>query len=577
MAEKGKKKHRIGKWIACLVLVIIPCWIFVGGIDCEPPDDSDLLLPQSDEPYTDEGNGWTILSNVLSRVEAIEEEPDSIYVAFTSVKEKLAWYVNPNDYDWVIAAFDDASLSCFTNVTTACSYVETCMKSNEWIFAEIDSALAAPKYIPPPPIGFPFNEPCMEGVVALVGVHRSFLSARVKCGVARGNFDAAIEYYARSLRLGTLLQTHCQNFLEYLVGTATIGNDVALLERMMDEGAIPVERLLQFDELLASLPGVSRDGAVYALKREYARVTGWSGASHADVVFPDGSAFAKFCLTPIARYAWHPNRTLGAQAEIIRNAIQDGWALSESNGCRHCKRARSEKSWLRFFTPNWHGRGIGQNDFVVDFNEYDGHVRQVARTAENVVSLRRKIAERVAVAQTNGTIAASGQYFPLVFTNGCYYTSDMNKIIGVGTGPVVVGSDVEISASFGNIKTIVIPPGCTNCLNKWRGAFTEPYNLQEIVGAENHPEIGVSGSVVYDRRTKCALNLIGNDETVVIPKGVAVWDRDLLECGLLNHGASSDREQEAVQGCGEGCASVCGTLAVAEESVATRLHRRRAL
>ena len=71
MAEKGKKKHRIGKWIAWLVLVIIPCWIFIGGIDCEPPDDADLLLPQSDEPYTEEGNGWIILSNVLSRAEKI--------------------------------------------------------------------------------------------------------------------------------------------------------------------------------------------------------------------------------------------------------------------------------------------------------------------------------------------------------------------------------------------------------------------------------------------------------------------------------------------------------------------------
>ena len=60
--------------------------------------------------------------------------------------------------------------------------------------------------------------------------------------------------------------------------------------------------------------------------------------------------------------------------------------------------------------------------------------------SENVASVRRKIAERVAAAQTNGTIVTSSQYFPLVFTNGCYYTHDMKKIIKVERGTNAVES-----------------------------------------------------------------------------------------------------------------------------------------
>ena len=68
-----------------------------------------------------------------------------------------------------------------------------------------------------------------------------------------------------------------------------------------------------------------------------------------------------------------------------------------------------------------------------------GNVDEVTK---NVETIRRKIAERVAAAQTNGTIAASGQYFPLVFTNGCYYTHGMKKIIMVGCGTNAVESAV---------------------------------------------------------------------------------------------------------------------------------------
>ena len=92
---------------------------------------------------------------------------------------------------------------------------------------------------------------------------------------------------------------------------------------------------------------------------------------------------------------------------------------------------RRKLGWIGVIVPNYF-EGLG----LVSYGSYRERVKMVS---ENVASVRRKIAERVAAAQTNGTIAASGQYFPLVFTNGCYYTHGMKKIEEVerGTNSVV--------------------------------------------------------------------------------------------------------------------------------------------
>ena len=285
MAEKGKKKHRIGKWIAWLVLVIIPCWIFIGGIDCEPPDDADLLLPESDEPYTDEGNGWTILSNVFSQVEKISNSwmydgtnTDQRVDAWDLAIDKLFFYANPKEY-WEMVVDDSDEdmpdiLSHFTNRTTSVAYVESLLKSNEWLFVGIDAALAAPKYVPPPIVSVASlndDQPCMP-IIEILQVNRSFLLSRVKSKIDKGDYDAAAEYYEKNLRLATLFQERCGSFVEYLMGVAMLKDDVSFLERELDDSAIPAEKLKAFDNLLKDLPGLSREAFAHALKWEYVYV-----------------------------------------------------------------------------------------------------------------------------------------------------------------------------------------------------------------------------------------------------------------------------------------------------------------
>ena len=546
MSEEGKKKHRIGKRIAWTVLVIvfgvIPCWIFIGGIDCEPPDDADLLLP-SDEPYTDEGNGWTILSNVLSQVGKIEvaswmgegTNKDPRVEAWNLDCGELLFYANPEDYLCAVCDDDDTGrnipeiLSHFTNRTTSAAYVEPFLKSNEWIFTGIDAALAAPKYVPPPivPVTSPNDDrPFMESTTEILEVNRRFLSSRVKCKIDKGDYDAAVECYRKNLRLATLLQTRCGSLVEYLVGVTMLKESVSFLERELDDSAIPVEKLQAFDNLLKDLPGLSPEAFAHAFKWEYSSCKEGLKLKPVEVVFPDRSGFAKLLLTPISRYAWHPNRCLYAIAERIRKAIQ-----SEVLPCDEGDHWRWKLGWIGVLLPNCLGCSC-----VCAYGSYGESVKKLS---ENVASLRHKIAERMASAGTNETIVAAGQYFPLVFTNGCYYTHDMKKIIGVGTGPVVVGGDVDIQdeVSFGNVKTVVIPAGCTNCLDKWRVVFAMPSNLQEIVVAEDHPEIGVSDGVVYDRRTKHALNFIGKEKMINVPKGIIIDDTDLFLHHLPPHEA----------------------------------------
>lgn len=538
MSDKGKKKHRISKRMAWSALVtffgVIPCWIFVGGIDCAPPDDSDLLLPQSDEPYTDEENGWTILSNVLSQVEKISNSwmydgtnTDQRVDAWNLANGKLCFYANPEsswfDHDEIMPDV----LSHFTNRTTSAAYVESLLKSNEWLFAGIDAALAAPRYLPPPivPVASPYDDqPCMP-ITEILQVNRSFLLSRVKCNIDKGDYDAAAEYYKKNLRLATLLQTRCGSFVEYLAGVAMLEEDVSLLERELDDSAIPAEKLKVFDNLLKDLPGLSPEAFAHALKWEYFYAKEGLRFKPVEVVFPGKSDFAKLLLTPIARYALHPNRCLCVAAERIRNAIQYDVLPCEEGICW-----RRKLGWIGVLIPNCYEN--------VGLSRYRAHHKErVKRLSEDVASVRRKISERIIAQQTNAEYVVGSQWFPLVFTNGCYYTHDMKKIIAFSpeTKSIVVSGDVKLpnimsSDDFDNLRTIVVPRGCETCLEEWDFVFRAPVDLKEVVVAEAHPEIGISGGVLYDRKTMRLLNLVGDMKTIVMPKGVIVdrknWPRN---------------------------------------------------
>lgn len=520
MSDKGKKKHRISKRMAWSALVtffgVIPGWIFIGGIDCAPPDDADLIIPLGDKPFESDGNGWVMLTNVLAQVDAGE-------IPFWN-QLVLDWYAHPEwNHD-----FDDLDvLAYFTNTVTGGEYVETSLKSNEVLLAAIDAAIAAPTYAPPlTPHESIINGGACLPLSTLFDVNRGVLPARVKCAIEKGDFDAAAECYEKNLRLATLLQTRCGCFAEYLAGVAMLKEDVSFLDRELDNSAVPIEKLKVFDNLLKDLPGLSPEAFSHALKCEYSYVKEGLKFKPVEVVFPGKSDFAKLLLTPIARYALHPNRCLCVAAEYTRNAIQ-----SEMLPCEEGIRWRRKLGWMGVLIPNCY-EDVGLSDL-------SSHRERVKRVSEDVASLRRKIAERVTSTQMNGMITATSQYFPLVFTNGCYYTHDMKRVIGVGTGPVVVDGDVDISneVSFEDVKAIVIPTGCTNCLDAWRDAFVGPCNLQEIVVAQDHPEIGVSGGVVYDRMTNCALNFVGNGKMIVVPKDVSVDDAGLLRDHLPLHGA----------------------------------------
>ena len=517
------KNEKIANWIACTMAIMFFGWIGVGGIDCEPPDDADLMLPQSAEPYTSEGNGWVMLSNVLSQVESLGDEYDtnrnSRSYMFGSARDRLLWYVDPDEQAYLLDAIMDDTpdfLSCFTNVVNSSSYVEDCLKSNAWLITGIDAILDASIYVPPPVSdGYPFVGKWFQ-------INRSFLLARVKQEIEKGNFDVAIEYYGRNLRLATLLQTRAAQFSEYSLGTYLIDENASFLERVIDDIMIPAKKLQAFADLLKDLPGFSQEAATYALKREYACLKASFMINPVDAICPYRSDFFKAWYSPFCRYRYHPNRTFRTAAKSIRGAIKGDVTLQSC-----AEGARRGNKWIDDLAPNSYS-GI----VLYDDDYYKRQIKRARETSQKVESVRRKIADRIAASKSGGDFVASGRYFPLVFTNGFYYTHDLKKIIGAGRGnePAVVGGDAEIidEASFNNVKTIVIPVECKECLEKWGDIFTDPWNLQKVIGADRHPEIGISGGVLYDRKTKRALNFVGNKKTIVVPKDVVVDNTDLL-------------------------------------------------
>ena len=417
MSDKGKKKHRISKWMAWSALVtffgVIPGWIFVGGIDCAPPDDADLIIPLGDKPFERDGNGWVMLSNVLSQVVAGE-------IPFWN-QLVLDWYAHP---EWNHDFDDPDVLAYFTNTVTGSAYVETSLKSNEVLLAAIDAAIAAPTYAPPlTPHESIINGGTCLPLSTLFDVHRGVLPARVKCAIEKGDFDAAIEYFERKLRLNTLLQTRCNSFAEFCAGSFFYRDDVSLLEQVLDDFAIPVEKLHKFDDLLGDVPGFSEEAMAYALKLNYFYDKKMCNKRPVDVVFPGKSDFTKLLLSPFARYAFHPNRVLCAKAKGVRETLRG--VNGDFEECMAWVNARRRSGWqngTKYLVPNSFGVFAGE--------DYKWGIEAVKGCAETVSTVRQKIVDRINVSQPNSESTVGGHYFPLVFTNGCYYTHDLRKIVG---------------------------------------------------------------------------------------------------------------------------------------------------
>ena len=320
------------KWTGVIVLCgVLPCWGVIACFDCNPPDDAELVLPQSDEPYVSDGNGWAMLADVMSRVTALTNCKTNSYphgIEFASAKDKLLRYVGYNSY-----AIKDASdnMLDFANAANRGAYVDACIKSNAWLLAGIDSAIAASKYAPPPVrmmIGRYQSLSCGK----LPDLNRSFLLARVKREIEKGDFNAAIEYYRRSLRLATLLQTHCGTYSEHCDGTQIISDDMFFLEHIVDNDLVPTDKLRTFNELLQDLPGFSQKIVIHALKLEYSilKEREMSQKAHVYTLPKDGSFFSKAQYSLLNRYRYHPNRYLRALSKTFRSAIREDWAQS---GC----------------------------------------------------------------------------------------------------------------------------------------------------------------------------------------------------------------------------------------------------
>lgn len=432
MAAKWKRLKC--KRIVVMAVVVVLGWILVGGIDCAPPDDADLIVPLRDKTFVIDGNGWVKLASVLDPAEyealgledaSSEDESDEKQTVLYDL-DALSLYVDPENYPDHYSDDPDlfASLAFFTNAVTGRMYIETLLKSDEVRLARIDAAITSLTYAPPlvPPQSLVGDRPGFSQARLFDGLSLELL-ARVKCAVDKSDFDAAVEYFGRNLRLATFLQTRCNGYRDYYLGMHLCDANVFLLGQLLDDFEIPADKLRQFDELLKDLPGFSSEAAAHVLKLEYTYDREVCMKRRVDLVFPSWlPEHDKWLAYPLARYVFHPNRVLRTKAKYIRDALR-GEAVELG------KRDRRERRWLDVLVPNSLGRFAVSGE--CESNNYGRCLNEDKESVlERIADVRLKIEERINAQQTNGEFVAGSRYFPLVFTNGCYYTHDLKRMIG---------------------------------------------------------------------------------------------------------------------------------------------------
>ena len=107
-------------------------WIWIGGYDCEPPMDDDLLLAEDSEVVSDEDNAYVVLTS-----------GDEIWVEDDGL---LSFFVNPeeNIYDYDLRDMNDG----WTNNESLVRMVESALSSNQTLMAIYDRAASMNAYRP---------------------------------------------------------------------------------------------------------------------------------------------------------------------------------------------------------------------------------------------------------------------------------------------------------------------------------------------------------------------------------------------------------------------------------------------
>ena len=540
-------------------------WIWIGGYDCEPPMDDDLLLLEDSGEVPDEDNAFVALTNLANKLDS----GDGIQV---EKYDFLSFFVDPeeNIYDYDLRDMNDR----WTNNESLVSMVESALSSNQTLIAIYDRAASMNTYRSASAREYADHWddaqlffPC--GV--FFDLNRTILPVRIKLASHRGDFDKAVSLFRSDVELAKKMRDYAGSLIEYLVGEAMIQESLDHIAQFINEYDFPDSALSEIDDIVKLSEENIAESCVRALKKEYAIIREYCHDRQRFYTNTHAEHFRRLPY-PIAcffmRYIWQPNRTLielsGLTREFVSKVREGKWSDTRKTkrrsdsillpngigklyinifyamtaGCT-LQNVKLPRLKLRMQIASiCHQRKFGKKpERVEDLAEYLGEYPKQILGDDVIVDLEEDEIKCGECSESIGTEWT--RYFPLVMTNGCYYTRDLSHIVGVAktTETIVIGADVKIDdgADFSGIKKVIVKPECDDYLEKWYDALSYPTNLEEVCFEEGDGKLAQCGNLIYERGTGRIVNIVGNEKDVIIPAHLVVSNEDCFVEQLCGH------------------------------------------
>ena len=538
---KGSRKPMVA--IGSVFLCVFG-WMYVGGIDGEPPKDDDLLIPEATNNVPPCDNAFVAITNLAHLLDS------------SGCSSVLPYYIDPVS-DLCCYGEDCDNFEPFMSEDLLCKIVEAEFTSNKTEFAFYDHAAACETFLPPP-----INEydPLADedySITDLVEFFRTILPARIKLAAQKGEFAKAVSLFKNDVEFARRMSENPGTFVEYLVAECMSRNAVEKMARTVREYDFPDMELQEVNDIIASAGQDNKFHFINALKREYMVIRhniksnyvldclGWNSDNFIS------QALARF----VARYAFHPNKALSKQGDMMRTTIAkvnvDKWTPGP---CR-------KKTWYSFLLPNHIG-----DIMLFECNGYaDSCLRKAplqllaARVQIAMIRYSRKhgrdadtierlaeflgdypqslLGESVEIDLKERKVKC-GEYsvdieierirnFPFVKKDGRIMTNDGKTVMALEDVEELNTDELDNhadSVNYDDVKTLIVGSNYTNECEWGTGIFrlcpsllTESKKLHEVVVPSNHSLYAVSKGVVYLKNYGCMIRCLAGRESVGVP------------------------------------------------------------
>ena len=245
-------------------------WVVVNSTDVAAPDVSDLIPDVVRVP--DKDNAYVYLAQALAALHWPKDDPDPEFA----------------QEEW-----DDA-------------FVTDSLARNAEALALLKQGLACPAYQPSGGSALASQESCRWNPIAVLLAQKAAYERRT------GQSRAACASACDLLRLGSLVTSHPRSLNEWFSGLMVLELGLEGAEQWLHEAPRDEAELVRLSERLKAV-GPLDPGLTEAFQMEFQRI---------DEAI-DECALRRPRRSPLAGYAFHPNRTRATAAQFYRTAIQN--------------------------------------------------------------------------------------------------------------------------------------------------------------------------------------------------------------------------------------------------------------